>query len=1477
MQAKFILRRPDQSTAQIAVTADATASVADLAQALAMSDPDQRQPAPRSGLTLKLEQAAFDSAAGRLLDPTRSLIDSGLRSGSTVSLAAGKPSVQRGRRSRAVAVLRVLDGPDAGLEFPLATGISTIGTAASNDVTLSDPALSDVHAAVTVAESIEILNLAGPTAVEVGGRHVQRSIIGGSDVVKIGETSVTAVLTVRPGTTQSDSVAIEFNRSPRVIARFDSQELAAPKPPQRPDPAPLPIISMLAPLAMGLVLFAVTRSMLAVVFVALSPLLMVGMFFDTKRQTRKKYEAEKQRFAEGLRALATKLSDTQRVERAVRLAEAPALSQVVEAIHRLGPLLWTNRPELPGFLTIRLGLGDAASRCSVRVSDIENTEALYVQQLDELTSEFALVDDVPIIADLRESGALGVCGPRGVIDGVARGIVMQLLGLHSPADLTMVAFSSPQSRASWEWLEWMPHTGSVHSPLRGNHLTDSVNGGQALLSRLEDLVKQRSQDESNSSTFTFGDITAAPTTAVKAPTVTPAVVVLVEDTAPIDRSRLTRLAEHGGKVGVYVIWVAAQVVNLPAACRTFVLVENPTDGGSVGHVRHGRHTFPVACESIEVADARQVALLLAPVTDVGAAVTDDTDLPNSVSYLTLSGTSAASEPMAIAQQWLSNDSVLARNGVALPPASGKSAGLRAVVGSAGSHDMQLDLREHGPHALVGGTTGSGKSEFLQTWLIGMAAAHSPDRVNFLLVDYKGGTAFADCVRLPHTVGLVTDLSPHMVRRALTSLGAEIRRREHLLNDKGKKDLISLEQTGDADTPPALVIIVDEFAALASEVPEFVDGVIDVAQRGRSLGLHLILATQRPAGVIKDNLRANTNLRIALRLNDVDDSQDVIDDALAAHFPPEVPGRAVAKTGPGRLTTFQSAYVGGWTADQPEQAPIDVSEFVFGRHRPWRSPMVAKGGGRPTGPTDIARIVGTVGLAAESLRIPAPRKPWLEPLDDTYELAELTRRSATRELVFGRFDVPGDQAQPVASFAPDKYGNMAIIGTGGTGKSTALRTLAISAALNTEDGPVHVYGLDFASGSLRILEGLPQVAAVIGADDVERIGRVLRRLIATLEDRSRRFTRVNASTLTEYRQIAESGEPRILLLLDAVGPFRDQYEHINHTPYFAMLSQLASDGRAVGIHVIITADRPAAIPSSLASTMQNRLVLRLASEDDYILAGVPGDILSATSPPGRAIMSDLEVQVGVFGGDANVTVQARAISQLAERTRQSGFAAPAPVERLSEHVELDALPELTDTGTPVIGVSDESLAPFGINPVGVLMVTGPPGSGRSTALVTLAQAVRRAHPETRILHIAPSSSTIGGLGVWDESATGQDAVLGLVSRASPHTGRLVVVVENVGSFGNTDAEGPLTALVKNAGESALIIGESEVSSWGQAFLLAQPFKSSRRGLLLCPSGLEADGLLSTSIGVTRRTDFPPGRGVLIERGKGVWLQVAQPVL
>src|SRR5690606_11915586 len=227
-------------------------------------------------------------------------------------------------------------------------------------------------------------------------------------------------------------------------------------------------------------------------------------------------------------------------------------------------------------------------------------------------------------------------------------------------------------------------------------------------------------------------------------------------------------------------------------------------------------------------------------------------------------------------------------------------------------------------------------------IVAMAAAHSPQRLTFMLVDYKGGSAFKDLVHLPHTVGLFTNLDPYLVKRALISLDAEFKRRQKLFAQYQVKDLMELERRGVPDTPPSLVIVVDEFATLVKELPDFINGMVDVAQRGRSMGVHLILATQRPAGVINENLRANTNLRLALRTADENDSVDVLGSPQAAHFDPSIPGRAVAKTGPSRLVVFQAGFGGGWTSDAPPPPEILIEDLRFGSGRAvWRVPEAAR--------------------------------------------------------------------------------------------------------------------------------------------------------------------------------------------------------------------------------------------------------------------------------------------------------------------------------------------------------------------------------------------------------------------------------------------------------------------------------------------------------------------------------------------------------
>ncbi|WP_010535167.1 FtsK/SpoIIIE domain-containing protein [Brachybacterium squillarum] len=1496
MRITLTVQRAGAGPTDLEVTADATATVADLAEALLRADPLHPQDPPPEQATLQVGDAPEAGGRGtRTLARDQDLIQAGLRSGSTVRLvpapAPGDP-LDDAERDGAVALLRVLSGPEAGREIPLGSGSHVIGREGELDVRLADPQLSRRHARLNLGEVVEIIDLDSTHGLHHGERRVPRVVLGPADTVRIGGSTLAVIPLQRVGGLDPTAPVLEINRSPRVVPRFPPRSLRAPTPPREPAPTVFPIFMLFAPLLMGAFLFGLTRSPFALVFVVMMPMMAVAGYLNRRYQQRRTLEQQIETFERALAALTRRLAAAQEIERAVRDVEAPSTAQAVDAALRMGPLLWTHRPEHPAFATLRLGLGIAPSRVGIEAPSEMGTLPEYQDLLDQVQEDYRDVAGVPVVADLREAGNLGLAGSGEDADGAARGLVLQLCALHSPAELVLAALVPPRGLGRWGWLPWLPHTASPHSPLPGEHLADSAAAGGALLGRLEDLLAERGGGPARprppipETRPGEGEEPPAP--------VLPTVVVLVEDDAPVDRARLVRLAERGPDVGVHLIWHAPTPADLPAACRTTLDLSAPrpvpeTPGAAAtgegttvaGHVRRGERFAPVSVETLDAAAAATTARRLAPMVDAGVPLGDDSDLPRSIGLLALTGPAPAADPGAVARAWTGTGTDAAPGDISpgdTVPADPARDGLGALVGHDGQHPFRLDLRRQGPHALVGGTTGSGKSEFLQSWVLGMAAAHSPSRVCFLFVDYKGGAAFADCVRLPHAVGLVTDLSPHLVRRALTSLRAELRQREHLLQRKGAKDLLTLERRGDPDCPPSLVVVVDEFAALATEIPEFVDGMVDIAARGRSLGLHLILATQRPAGVIKDSLRANTNLRIALRTADAEDSTDILGDRMAAHIDPDLPGRAVAASGPGRLVPFQAAYAGGHTGADGQRPDLDIVERPFSRGRAWEQPAPTA---RPGGPPDITRIVATLTTAARHAELPPPRRPWLPELAARYDLARLPSTRRDEELLLGVQDLPREQEQPTVAYRPDRDGTLAILGTGGSGKSTALRTLAISAASTVRGGPVHVYGLDHGAGGLRLLEELPHVGAIIDDDDEERTVRLLRTLRGVVEERARDFARLRAGSLDRYRELAGAPDtPRILLLVDGFGALRESLDTPALAPWMTVLGQIATDGRQVGVHLVLSADRAGAVPTAMASTIQHRLVLRMAGADEYAVLGEPRDVLGPASPPGRGLLAGSEVQVAVHGGDGDLAVQAQAVSALAGAMRRAGVAEAPPVRRLPEHVPASALARARD-GCPVLGLADEDLDELTTIPRGAFLISGPPGAGRSTAVLTLATHLRALPGPRRLVRFSGRRTTLSGRELWDLESSEPEEVAELAAqlRASIDAGavgddRLALVLDGLAEFAGTRAERELEPLIRACvREGLFVIAESESSTWSQAYQLARPFKSGRRGLLLHPAENEGDSLLGTPTGRLRRTDLPPGRGVLIGGGRSRLLQVA----
>ncbi|WP_336027805.1 FtsK/SpoIIIE domain-containing protein [Geodermatophilus sp. FMUSA9-8] len=765
--------------------------------------------------------------------------------------------------------------------------------------------------------------------------------------------------------------------------------------------------------------------------------------------------------------------------------------------------------------------------------------------------------------------------------------------------------------------------------------------------------------------------------------------------------------------------------------------------------------------------------------------------------------------------------------------------LRVPLGRTAEGTAVVDLCRDGPHALVAGTTGSGKSELLQTLVAGLALASPPDRCSFLLVDYKGGAAFAEAASLPHTVGLVTDLDAAATARALRSLTAELTRREALLAAAGVADLAALP---DDVALARLVIVVDEFAGLAEELPEFVSGLVGIAQRGRSLGVHLVLATQRPGGVVSPEIRANCSLRLCLRTTDEADSRDVLGGPEAARVPADRPGGGLLRVGSTRPVAFQAARV----ASTPP--PRATGPAV--RRRPWPPGPASDGGpGTPRGVTDLARIAEAVTRAAGSAGGAPPHRPWQPALPDRLPAADLPAPAGPgTRLPVGLVDRPDRQAREVLALDLTGGGGWLAVGGPRSGRTTLLRTVLAEAVTRLTPDRLHVHVLDHGGGALAAEAArLPHTGTVVGAGDALRTVRLLARLTESVAAR---------------RASPEHGGPPVLLLVDGVESLMAQLDEALPGQGSAELLRLLRDGAAAGLTGVLTADR--AVPGGrLAAVAGTRLVLPLPDRADYAVAGVPVRAVPATRPPGRALLGEdaLECQL--------------ALPRPLPAPLPAPFAGPAASTAL-RIPELPPAPVLPPGG----GAGDDPLAAVPLGPGGDegtvlhadlrrgggLLVVGPPRSGRTGALaavagtlagsgVPVAQLVRGRQPVVAPGALALAADDVAGWHAWLRALDGGPGVL-LVDDAGPL------------------ADAPvLSATSGPSGRDVVTLAAGTAGELSGAFRgPVADLRRSRSGLLLCPGPGDAE-LLGIRL---PRTPVPvrPGSGWLVTAGVAQRVQVAR---
>ena len=681
----------------------------------------------------------------------------------------------------------------------------------------------------------------------------------------------------------------------------------------------------------------------------------------------------------------------------------------------------------------------------------------------------------------------------------------------------------------WSFAQWFPHFAPHFGQNAVRTMAVSADDLALRISELTTMLDERSSEQKRQSIKHW---------------VGPAVVVIMEH-AHVLRSMpgIIRLLQEGPALGIYALCIDTDERLLPEECQTVITA---TAKDLRVESNKADDVFDIMPDLVSQDWLGAVAGALAPIED-GSPAEGQSAIPDHSRLLDLLDLTPT--PEQIEARW------------AMYPRS-----TACVIGESVDGPFGLDISKDGPHGLIGGTTGSGKSELLQSLVASLAVANTPQALNFVLVDYKGGAAFKYCVKLPHTVGMVTDLDNHLVSRALTSLGAELNYREHLLARAGAKDLEDYIDMREAKPSlpeiPRLLIVIDEFASLARELPDFVTGLVNIAQRGRSLGIHLLLATQRPGGVVSPEIRANTNLRIALRMTDSSESQDVIDAKDAALISKSTPGRAVVRLGSSSLIPFQSARVGGRYIDPLTDKTAEQTRPPFIRSLPFprlgvaapQRPKSKKSSG-DVNVTDLKKLVDAINEAARREHIPQQRQPWLPALSERVELSDLQsmivrdtiKASAEAEvsIPFAIGDYPQEQRQSVVSVELSSLGNMFIVGTSRSGKSTALRTIAYSASVTYSPEYVHIYCIDGGNGAIAPLQALPNVGVVALRSETQKIERLMSKLEAECKRRSSLLSRDGYSSIDEYNLSSKSSNgrlPHIIIMLDSWDGFNSVFQN-----------------------------------------------------------------------------------------------------------------------------------------------------------------------------------------------------------------------------------------------------------------------------------------------------------------------------------------------
>lgn len=1070
----------------------------------------------------------------------------------------------------------------------------------------------------------------------------------------------------------------EYRRTPRMIYDLPKEKVSLSFPTQESDDngrslwliIALPLVMLIV---MGVVAIFIPRGTYIIISVTLFVLVLitstVQYFKDRKKR---KLNAEKRRrvYTAYLNNMRQELYELSEKQKFVLEYHFPSFEEMKQMTKQLSGRIWERTLDSHDFLEFRLGTGQAPASYEITLSsgDLANREVDdLLEQAQRMEKVYKELPNAPITTHLSE-GILGLIGKESVIKRELQQIIGQLAFSHSYHDVRFVYVFNNKEYKDIEWIKWLPHFTLPHMHAKG--LIHNEETRDQLLSSLYEIIRERDADEMK------GKIKFAPHL----------IFIITDYSLLAEHVILEYLERKNNKdLGISVIFAETAQERMTENVHTLVRYVNEREGDILIDAGKALEK-PFHLDQYEQETNERFARTL---KTLNHQIGMKNSIPNSVSFLEMFGVKDV-EDVPISRNWKTNESA---KSLAVP------------IGFKGKKELvHLNLHEkaHGPHGLLAGTTGSGKSEFLQTYILSLAVHFHPHEVAFLLIDYKGGGMAQPFKNIPHLLGTITNIegSKNFSMRALASINSELKRRQRLFdqfNVAHIDDYTTLYKEGKANEPlPHLFLISDEFAELKSEEPEFIRELVSTARIGRSLGVHLILATQKPGGIIDEQIWSNARFRVALKVQDASDSKEILKNGDAATI--TVTGRGYLQVGNNEVyELFQSAWSGSPYMEETLEGEDDVAIVTDLGLYPL-SGIETNVSRKKSSLTEMEAVTTKIAKIQEDLSIQKLASPWLPPL--ALRIESTNKESTTKQAFpIGMKDEPEKQSQTPIAYDWKKDGNVGIFGSSGYGKSYTLLTMLLGISSRLTPSEAHFYMLDYGNGSLLPLRQLPHTADYFTIDEELKREKLIKLMKKEISERKIAFQQAEVSNIHMYNNLTAKPLPLIYIVVDNYDIVREEMEELE-----AQLIQFARDGQSLGIYLLITATRVQSVRQSLMNNLKTKIIHYLfdTSEAYGIVGRVPFDLEPF---PGRAIVKKEDVKFaqiflpasGVDDFDVLEAIKSKVQSLIA---KYSEYELPKPIPMLPFELTSTSFPVYIDrkkeNGIVSIGLNEETVRPVTIN-------------------------------------------------------------------------------------------------------------------------------------------------------------------------------------